>query len=61
MAKSKRRIKKSIESYDKRIKEHQDKIDNHDNPDDEVVEYWKKQIATFQENKRKDKERLEKN
>ena len=48
MAKSKKRIRKSIESYEKLIKEHKEKKDIYEGPKHYLKEYWEKQIKTFE-------------
>ncbi len=61
MVKSKKRIEKSIESYDERIKEHQEKIENYGGPNDYVVKYWEKEIEKLKREKEKDEKKLKKN
>lgn len=60
MVKSKKRIEKSIESYDERIKEHEEKIANYKGPKKYLVPYWERQIETFMINKEKEQKKLKK-
>lgn len=57
MGKGQKRIKKSIESYKKLIKEHEEKKKSYKGPKDYLKEYWEKQIKVFE----KEKRRLNKN
>ena len=58
--KSKKRIKKSIESFDKLIKEHKEKIEKFGNERSWLKDYWEKQIEEFENQKEKVKKKLEK-
>ena len=58
MAKSKKRIKKSIESIEKLIKEHKNKIEEYDGKKDFLIDYWKKQVEVFEREKEKEKKKL---
>ena len=60
MGKSKKRIKKSIESYEKLIKEHEEKKKLYKGPQDYLKDYWEKQIKTFGKEMEKEKKKLEK-
>lgn len=60
MAKSKKRIRKSIESYEKQIEIHEDKIKNYDGKDEVVPMYWAKEIKTLERNKKKEEKKLKK-
>ena len=51
-------MKKSIESFNELIQEHQKKIDDYEGPKDYLVSYWEKQIKTFEKNKEKEKDKL---
>ena len=57
MGKSKKRRKKSIESYEKLIQEHEEKRKAYRGPKDYLKEYWEKQIKTFEEEMKKEKEK----
>jgi hypothetical protein len=58
---SKRKIKKAIKSFDKRIEEHHNKINSYDGRDDTLIEYWEKEIKGYEKQKQNKKEKLEKN
>lgn len=60
MVKSKKRIVKSIESYKELIKEHKEKKDSYSGPKEYLREYWDKQIEVFEEEIKKQKDKLEK-
>jgi hypothetical protein len=61
MAKSKKKIKKSIESFDKLIEEHEGKIKNYPGKKDYLIPYWNKQIEDFGKEKEKLKRKLKDN
>ncbi len=48
---SKRKLKKAIESFDKRISEHKEKQKTSKNP--ELFSYWEKEIKKFEKEKKK--------
>jgi hypothetical protein len=56
--KSKKNIQKSIESYDKIIEEHKEKIEKFGDENPWLKDYWEKQIEVFEENKEKEMKRL---
>ena len=60
MVKSKKRLEKSIGSYDKRIREHKEKIEKFSQERPWLLDYWKTQIRVLEENKEKEKRKLEK-
>lgn len=60
MGKSKKRINKSIESFDKLIEEHKQKIEEYKGPKDYLIDYWEKQIEGFEGEKEKQKKKLKK-
>lgn len=60
MVKSKNRIRKSIESYEKLIKEHKEKKELYKGPKDYLKDYWEKQIETFEKAAEKEKKKLKK-
>ncbi|MEK6800551.1 MAG: hypothetical protein AABY05_01330 [Nanoarchaeota archaeon] len=53
---SKRKIEKSIESFEKRTAEHKEKIKEYEGPKDYLIDYWEKEIREF-ERKKTEKER----
>ena len=59
MAKSKRRIEKSIESFDRLIEEHKKKIIDSGDKKDYLKSYWEEEIKNFEKQKEKEKRRLE--
>lgn len=59
MVKNKKRIKKSIESYEKLIKEHIGKKEKFGEDKPWLKEYWEKQIQEFEKQKEKEKKRLD--
>lgn len=61
MGKSKKRRKKSIENYEKSIREHEEKRKTYKGSKDYLKEYWEKQIKTFEKEKEKEKRKLKKN
>jgi len=58
MAKSKKRIRKSIESFDKLIKEHKEKIKKFSVGRPWLEDYWNKQIKEFEKQKKKEEKKL---
>jgi len=58
--KSKKKIKKSIDSYDKIIEEHEQKIEKFKDEKPWLKNYWKNQIKEFKHQKEKEKRKLEK-
>jgi len=59
--KSKKRIEKSIESFDKLIKEHKEKIEKFGNKKPWLKDYWEYQIEEFEHQKEKEEKKLKKN
>ena len=58
----KKKIEKSIESFEKRIKEHEKKIEGYKNTDGKnyaLIEYWEKEIEKFKKLKEREKEAIE--
>ena len=60
MVKSKRRIEKSIESFDKLIEEHKKKIIDSGDKGDYLKSYWEDEIKNFEKQKEKARKKLEK-
>lgn len=60
MAKSKKRIERSIESFDRLIKEHKRKILENGDKEDYLKSYWEEEIKSFEKQREKEKRRLEK-
>ena len=60
MAKNKKRIGKSIESFDKLIEEHRKKIEEFGNDKEYLTSYWEKQIEGFEKEREKARKKLEK-
>ena len=58
--KSKKKIKKSIDSYDKIIEEHKQKIEKFGDEKPWLKNYWKNQIEEFEHQKEKEERKLEK-
>lgn len=56
--KSKKKIEKSIESYDKLIEWHEDKIEKFGDEQPWLKNYWEKQIETLKDNREKEKKKL---
>ncbi len=59
----KKKIEKSIDSFEKRIKEHEKKIEDYRNTDGKnytLIEYWEKEIEKFKKLKEKEQEEIEK-
>jgi hypothetical protein len=54
----KKKIKKSIESYGERIREHEDKIKNYSGEEDYLIGYWEKEIEEFKKKKKEKEEKL---
>ncbi|MFQ5531509.1 MAG: hypothetical protein ACE5ES_02740 [Candidatus Nanoarchaeia archaeon] len=57
--KSKKGIKKSIESFDKLIEEHKEKIEKFGHEQSWLKDYWEKQIEEFEKQKEKEEKKLE--
>lgn len=55
---NKKKIKKSIESLDKQIKEHEEKIKDYCGKDYTLLEYWKKEIEVRKKQKEKKLKKL---
>lgn len=56
----KKKIKKSIESFDKVIKEHEEKIKEYTGKNYALIDYWKKEIAQFKKFKEDQEGKLKK-
>lgn len=59
MAKSKKRIEKSIESFGRLIEEHKRKILDGGDKEGYLKSYWQEEIKNFEKQKEKEKRRLE--
>ena len=55
---SKKKLKKSIESFEERIKEHKEKIKTYSGEKNFLIEYWEKEINGFVKKIEKKKSRL---
>ena len=55
---SKKKIKKSIESLDKQIREHEQKIRDYNGEDYTLVPYWKKEIEVRKKQKTEKEKKL---
>ena len=58
--KSKGRIRKSIESFDKLIEEHKNKIEEFGKEKSWLKDYWEKQIDEFKKAKENEEKKLKK-
>jgi len=58
MVKSKKRIETSIESIQKRIEEHKEKIKQYGHEQPWLPDYWQTQIEGLQRQKEKEEKRL---
>ena len=56
----KRKIKKSIQSLQKRIDEHKQKIAEYGGKNDYVKKYWEKEIGTYEKQKSEKEDKLKK-
>ncbi len=56
----KKKIKKSIESLDKQIKEHEEKIEDYNGKDYTLPEYWEKEIEVRKKQKAEKMKKLKK-
>jgi hypothetical protein len=56
----KRKIKKSIQSFQKRIEEHEKKIEEYNGPKKYLIDYWKGEIERFKKQKTEKEEELKK-
>ena len=59
--KNKKRIEKSIDSYDKLIEEHEEKIEKFGDEKPWLKNYWEREIETLEKNKEKQEKKLKKN
>ena len=57
---SKKKIEKSIESYQKRIEEHLQKVKKYSGKNEFLIDYWNKEIKEFQRKKKEKKNKLNK-
>ena len=55
-----KKLKKSIESFEKRISEHEDKIEEYENKESPLVNYWEKEIKCFKKKKEEQEKKLKK-
>lgn len=55
---NKKKIKKAIESYEKRIREHEEKIRDYSGEENYVIGYWEKEIEEFKRKKLKKESQL---
>ncbi len=54
-----KKLKKSIESFEKRIKEHEEKIREYEGEEDSpLINYWEKEIKNFKKKKEEQKRKL---
>ncbi len=60
MVKNKKKIKKSIKSFEKIIKKHQEKIEKQSYEKPWLRDYWEKQIKEFEHQKEIEEAKLEK-
>ena len=60
MVKSKKRIEESMESIQKRIDEHKEKIEKYGHEQPWLPDYWQTQIKNFRKQKEKEEGRLKK-
>jgi hypothetical protein len=58
--KSKKKIEKSVESFERLIEEHKEKIEKYGNEQPWLTDYWGKQIEEFEKQKEKEKKKLRK-
>lgn len=58
MAKREKRLKKGIESIEKQIKLHREKIKRFGDEKDYLEGYWEKQIEVFEKEKKKKERKL---
>ncbi len=56
----KKKILKSIESFQKRIDEHKKKIGEYGGKNEYLIGYWEKEIATFWAQKKEKEDKLKK-
>ena len=56
----KKKLKKSIESLQKQIEIHKEKIKQYSGPKEFLIDYWQKQIDEFEKQKKKRETKLEK-
>ena len=46
-----KKLRKSIESFEKRIKEHENKIEEYSGENNFLINYWEKEIKNFKKKK----------
>lgn len=56
-----KKLRKSIESFEKRIKEHEEKIEGFESADSFLKDYWEKEIVHFRKLKQEKEQKLRKN
>ena len=57
---SKKKIEKGIESLEKQIEKHKEKVKEYEGKNYALIEYWEKEIQTMEEEKMRKKRILEK-
>ncbi len=56
-----KKLRKSIESFEERIKEHERKIEEYEGEEDSpIIDYWEKEIKNFKNEKKEREGKLEK-
>ena len=55
-----KKLRKSIESFEERIKEHEKKIKEHIDENNFLMEYWEKEIKHFKRKKEEQERKLNK-
>lgn len=53
-----KKLKKSIESFEERIREHKRKIEEDDGKNDFLTNYWEKEIKNFKKKKKEQERKL---
>lgn len=54
-----KKLRKSIESFEQRIKEHENKIEEYEGKEDSpLINYWEKEIKNFKEKREEQKRKL---
>ena len=57
---NKKKVEKSIESLEKQIEKHKEKVKEYEGKNYALIEYWEKEIRTMKEEKMRKKRILEK-
>ena len=55
-----KKLRKSIESFDKKIKEHEEKIEEYSGENNFLINYWEKEIKNFKKSKEEKEKKLKK-